>query len=73
MIRKKAAKESGKEHPRVFISYSHDSAEHAEKVLAFADKLRAELEIAFPDDPDVVEFVVGAARSKGKGKGKPRK
>lgn len=42
MAKKKAAQKSGKEHPRVFISYSHDSAEHAEKVLAFADKLRAE-------------------------------
>jgi len=26
--------------PRVFVSYSHDSTEHAEKVLAFANKLR---------------------------------
>jgi len=41
MRRKKAAKKSGKEHPRVFISYSHDTAEHAEKVLAFANRLRA--------------------------------
>ncbi|MHC4156368.1 MAG: SEFIR domain-containing protein, partial [Planctomycetota bacterium] len=33
---------SEKEHPRVFISYSHDSPEHADKVLAFANKLRAD-------------------------------
>jgi hypothetical protein len=26
--------------PRVFISYSHDSAEHADRVLAFSDRLR---------------------------------
>ncbi|HEX9732715.1 MAG TPA: SEFIR domain-containing protein [Thermoanaerobaculia bacterium] len=25
---------------RVFVSYSHDSAEHAERVLALADRLR---------------------------------
>ena len=35
-------KTSGKEHPKVFVSYSHDSAEHADKVLAFANKLRAD-------------------------------
>jgi len=29
-------------HPKVFISYSHDSPEHADKVLAFANKLRSE-------------------------------
>jgi len=29
------------EHPNVFISYSHDSAEHADRVLALADALRA--------------------------------
>lgn len=28
--------------PRVFISYSHDSAEHADRVLAFANRLRAD-------------------------------
>lgn len=28
--------------PRVFLSYSHDSPEHTERVLAFADRLRAE-------------------------------
>ncbi len=28
--------------PRVFISYSHDSAEHRDSVLAFADRLRAD-------------------------------
>lgn len=28
--------------PRVFISYSHDSDEHADRVLALADRLRAE-------------------------------
>ena len=34
---------NGKEiHPRVFISYSHDSPEHADKVLEFANKLRSE-------------------------------
>jgi hypothetical protein len=30
------------EAPRVFISYSHDSPVHRDKVLAFADRLRAE-------------------------------
>lgn len=28
--------------PRVFISYSHDSEEHAVRVLALADRLRTE-------------------------------
>src|SRR5512147_2495788 len=28
--------------PRVFISYSHDSNEHDDRVLALADRLRAE-------------------------------
>ena len=28
--------------PRVFISYSHDSEEHAVRVLALADRLRSE-------------------------------
>jgi|GEM_PF-3290660 tetratricopeptide (TPR) repeat protein len=28
------------QHPRVFISYSHDSHEHADRVLDFADRLR---------------------------------
>lgn len=28
--------------PRVFISYSHDSAEHRERVLVLADRLRTE-------------------------------
>lgn len=28
--------------PRVFISYSHDSDDHAARVLALADRLRAE-------------------------------
>jgi len=28
--------------PSVFISYSHDSADHADRVLAFADRLRVE-------------------------------
>jgi hypothetical protein len=27
-------------HPTVFISYSHDSPKHADRVLAFADQLR---------------------------------
>ena len=40
--RQAMGKKSGKEHPKVFISYSHDSAEHADKVLAFANKLRAD-------------------------------
>ena len=40
--RKAMGKKSGKAHPKVFISYSHDSAEHADKVLVFADKLRAD-------------------------------
>ena len=30
------------EAPRVFISYSHDSQAHRDKVLAFADRLRRE-------------------------------
>jgi tetratricopeptide (TPR) repeat protein len=29
-------------HPKVFISYSHDSAEHADRVLALSDRLRAD-------------------------------
>jgi len=29
-------------HPRVFISYSHDSPKHANEVLGFANKLRSE-------------------------------
>ena len=28
--------------PRVFISYSHDSQEHADRVLALADRLRSD-------------------------------
>ena len=28
--------------PKVLISYSHDSEEHADKVLSFSDRLRAE-------------------------------
>src|SRR5512132_4180831 len=28
--------------PRVFISYSHDTVEHQDRVLDFADRLRAE-------------------------------
>ena len=28
--------------PRVFISYSHDSAEHRDRVLELADRLRAD-------------------------------
>ena len=27
-------------HPTVFISYSHDSPEHVDRVLAFANQLR---------------------------------
>jgi hypothetical protein len=30
------------EAPKVFISYSHDSSDHAERVLALSDKLRQE-------------------------------
>jgi Tfp pilus assembly protein PilF len=30
------------EHPKVFISYSHDSPDHEAKVLALADRLRAD-------------------------------
>lgn len=33
------AKKSENEHPRVFISYSHDSPEHADRVLVLADRL----------------------------------
>jgi len=29
-------------HPKVFISYSHDSPEHADRVLALSDRLRAD-------------------------------
>ena len=29
-------------HPSVFISYSHDSTEHADRVLALSDRLRAD-------------------------------
>ncbi len=29
-------------HPNVFISYSHDSPEHADHVLALSDRLRAD-------------------------------
>ena len=29
-------------HPKVFISYSHDSTEHADRVLALSDRLRAD-------------------------------
>jgi len=32
-----------------------------------AEALRAELEIAFPEDPDVVDYVVAATRSQGEG------
>ncbi len=28
------------EHARVFVSYSHDSPEHADRVLAFSNRLR---------------------------------
>jgi len=35
-------KNNQRRHPRVFISYSHDSPEHADKVLGFANKLRSE-------------------------------
>jgi len=31
---------SSKAPPKVFISYSHDSPEHAERVLQLADRLR---------------------------------
>ena len=30
------------EHPKVFISYSHDSPEHVDRVLALSDRLRAD-------------------------------
>ena len=35
-------KKAAREHPVVFISYSQDSQEHMEKVLALANRLRAE-------------------------------
>src|SRR3954454_21477014 len=45
------------EAPRVFLSYSHDSPAHRDKVLAFADRLRADgIDVAldqyvpFPDE-----------------------
>ena len=31
-----------RERPRVFISYSHDSDEHRERVLALANRLRSD-------------------------------
>jgi len=30
------------EHPKVFISYSHDSQEHVDRVLTLSDRLRAD-------------------------------
>ncbi len=30
------------ESPKVFISYTHDSSEHMDRVLTLADRLRAE-------------------------------
>lgn len=36
------AKKEGKENPAVFISYSHDSPEHADKILTFSNRLRSE-------------------------------
>ncbi|MGG5735923.1 MULTISPECIES: toll/interleukin-1 receptor domain-containing protein [Bacillus cereus group] len=30
------------EHPKVFISYTHDSEEHADNILSFSNRLRAE-------------------------------
>jgi SEFIR domain len=30
------------DHPRVFISYSHDSREHIDRVLALSNRLRAD-------------------------------
>lgn len=29
-------------HPKVFISYSHDSPEHEKRVLALAERLRSD-------------------------------
>lgn len=36
------SKNDKERHPKVFISYSHDSPEHADKILEFANKLRSE-------------------------------
>lgn len=36
------SKKDQETHPSVFISYSNDSPEHADKVLGFANKLRSE-------------------------------
>src|ERR1700704_5014776 len=33
---------SSKPHPKVFVSYSHDSREHGERVLGLAERLRAD-------------------------------
>src|SRR5690349_21637061 len=33
---------SSSESPKVFISYTHDSAEHVDRVLTLADRLRSE-------------------------------
>jgi hypothetical protein len=35
-----ASGQTSPEHPRVFISYSHDSPEHKQRVLALSDRLR---------------------------------
>lgn len=45
---------------------SNDNRPRA-NLLGDAEALRSELELAFPDDPDVVDFIVTATRAKGKG------
>ena len=35
-------KNSSSTHPKVFISYSHDSQEHKDRVLSLADRLRSD-------------------------------
>ncbi len=62
------------DHPRVFISYSHDTPEHMDRVLALADRLRSkgidarldQYEVSPPkgwqlwmeDDIEVADFVL---------------
>jgi len=45
--------EIGKHKPRVFLSYSHDSSEHMEKVLALCNRLRSDGVDAWVDQYEV--------------------
>ncbi|MGD2107804.1 MAG: type II secretion system protein GspK [Phycisphaerae bacterium] len=53
----------------VLSQESNVSNNNRERAYLYGEeaKLRAELELAFPEDPDVVEFVVSATRKKGDG------